>query len=128
MANMADRNIGKSAQSTAFKAALAQSGLSQESAAAMMGVSYQTFRRVVNGHLAARAWFIARFYVIVTPTIPNGVSDTELSAAALDRLSMLTSLLGGAAMLERENGLSDSRESAWRKRPAPFAPACEVES
>ena len=102
-------------QSLPLRNAIAISGLSHEIIALRMGVSPEKFRKVVNGHERASPYFIARFLVAVSGSLPD---PTRTHSNLID-------VIGGAAWFEHGCGM-EHEPSVWRHRPAPWAPACEV--
>ncbi len=100
-------------QTIPFRNAVAISGLSHDILADRMGVSRVKFRKVVNGHERATPYFIARFLVATDIQGPERVH------------AILIDLLGGAAWFEHGCGMEHD-PSVWKRRPAPWAPSCEV--
>lgn len=104
-------------QRAPFQHAIAVSGYSHDILASRMGVTEIKFRKVVNAHERATPWFIARFL--------SAVEDCAAYATVEARHYLLIDLLGGAAWFEHGCGM-EHEPFVWRRRPPPWAPACEV--
>lgn len=99
-------------------------GLSQEDAAALMGIDYGTFRQIASGHRELSPYYLCRFM----SALPVTTATEDVRVAAMERLHWMEILLAGAAMTQYRRSARSMRSDTWKTRPLPCAPPCEVKA